>query len=73
MKITLEPYSGGQYVAHNDAEHILEVIELFKGLLVSCGYHPETVDQHLSTEGQQWFDLDDQNNTTEQKDKNEDV
>ena len=54
MKITLEPYSGGTYTAQNDAEHIEEVIDMFKGLLVNMGYHPETVDKYFLTE-QNWF------------------
>ena len=45
MKITIEPYSGGTYQAQNEAEHITEVINKFKGLLVACGYHPVTVDE----------------------------
>ncbi len=47
MKITIEPYSGGTFTASNDAEHIGEVIKLFKGLLVSCGYRPKTVDGYV--------------------------
>jgi hypothetical protein len=54
MKITLEPYSGGVYTAQNDAEHIHEVIDMFKGLLVNMGYHPHTVDEYFITE-QPWF------------------
>ena len=54
MKITLEPYSGGVYTAQNDAEHIDEVVKSFKCLLVSCGYHPETVDKYFITE-EEWF------------------
>ena len=54
MKITLQPYSGGEYTAQNDAEHIDDVIRTFKCLLVSCGYHPETVDSHFNI-GEEWF------------------
>ena len=54
MKITLEPYSGGEFTATNDAEHILEVVQLFKGLLVSAGYHPNTVDEYFNTD-ETWF------------------
>jgi len=54
MKITIEPYSGGVFTAQNDAEHIGEVITLFKGLLVNAGYHPNTVDEYLSVE-EEWF------------------
>ena len=56
MKITLQPYSGGEYIASNDAEHISEVVIMFKGLLVQCGYHPQTVDQYFNIEEHTWFD-----------------
>ena len=55
MKITIEPYSGGVFTARNDAEHISEVIDLFKGLLVQSGYHPKTVDEYFSNEENCWF------------------
>lgn len=55
MKITIEPYSGGVFTASNDAEHISEVIDLFKGLLVQSGYHPKTVDEYFSSEENCWF------------------
>ena len=54
MKVTLEPYSGGTYTASTDAEHISEVVELIKGLLVTSGYHPHTIDDYFNTENQ-WF------------------
>ncbi len=54
MKITIEPYSGGTFTASSDAEHISEVCELFKGLLVQSGYHPTTVDEYIDTECK-WF------------------
>ena len=55
MKITIEPSnSHGVYTAETDAESIDRVIEMFRGLLVSCGYHPETVDKNLPSESQ-WF------------------
>jgi len=54
MKITIEPYSGGTYTAECDAEHVSEVVRMFKGLLVQSGYHPETVDD-LFTEEESWF------------------
>ena len=54
MKITLEPYSGGVYTASTDAEHISEVIRLFKGLLVQTGYHPHNVDEYFHDE-ESWF------------------
>lgn len=56
MKITLEPYSGGQYTASNDAEHISEVINMFRGLLVQTGYHPRTVEEYIpGGESGDWF------------------
>lgn len=55
MKITLEPCSGGSYTSQNDAEHIEQVIIMFKGLLVQMGYHPKTVDDYFITE-ETWFD-----------------
>lgn len=54
MKITIEPYSGGTFTASSDAEHISEVCELFKGLLVQSGYHPTTVDEYIDSECK-WF------------------
>ena len=55
MKITIEPYSGGTYTASNDAEHISEVIKMFRGLLVQVGYHPQTVDEYFNDEDR-WFE-----------------
>ena len=57
MKITLEPYSGGEYTASREAEHISEVVQMFKGLLVNVGYHPKTVDEYF-TEYEEWFPED---------------
>ena len=54
MKITIEPCSGGAYSSSNEAEHISEVVQLFKGLLVSVGYHPNTVDEYIRTE-EDWY------------------
>jgi len=54
MKITIEPYAGGTYSSSNEAEHISEVVQLFKGLLVSAGYHPNTVDEYIRTE-EDWY------------------
>lgn len=55
MKITLEPYSGGTYTAQTDAEHINEVVGMFRGLLVQVGYHPQTVDDLFTEEMERWF------------------
>jgi hypothetical protein len=54
MKITIEPYSGGEYTSSSEAEYIGEVVEMFKGLLVASGYHPTTVDEFLPTDTS-WF------------------
>lgn len=55
MKITIEPYSGGTWTASTEAEHIDDVAQLFKGLLVSIGYHPHNVDELFNTETGDWF------------------
>jgi len=54
MKITFEPYSGGTFTAETDAEHIGEVCEIIKGLLVQVGYHPTNVDDYIQIDSQ-WF------------------
>ena len=64
MKITIEPYSGGTYQAQNDAEHISEVINMFKGLLVSCGYHPVTVDEMFCPTAVEPWDITTDNQDT---------
>ena len=66
MKITIEPSnSRGVYTAETDAESIDEVIEMLKGLLVACGYHPETVDINIPNESQ-WFPEKEKDNDKEQ-------
>ena len=55
MKITLEPYSGGTYTAQTEAEHISEVVNMFKGLLVQVGYHPKNVDDLFTEDVESWF------------------
>jgi Tat protein secretion system quality control protein TatD with DNase activity len=62
MKITIEPYSGGEITGLNEAEHILEVVQLFKGLLVAAGYHPKTVDEYFNTE-ETWFIDEEEDNS----------
>jgi len=37
-----------------EGEHISEMVEHFKGLLVNAGYHPHNVDEYFNTE-YQWF------------------
>lgn len=69
MKITLEPSnSHGVYTAETEAEHISEVVNMFKGLLVQTGYHPKTVDECFNEfEVESWFpeDNSEQNNNEE--------
>lgn len=55
MKITIEPNSGGSFSAETDAEHIDDVAQLFKGLLVSVGYHPANVDDLFDLVTGDWF------------------
>jgi len=40
-------------------DHIEEMVEHFKGLLVSAGYHPNSVDQCFNTEYQWFNEVDD--------------
>lgn len=60
MKITIEPYSGGTFTGATDAEHIEEVVGLFKGLLVAAGYHPRTADDIFDTE-EKWYTQEERN------------
>lgn len=59
MKITFEPYSGGTFTAETDAEHIGEVCEIIKGLLVQVGYHPTNVDDYIQIDNQWFPEIDD--------------
>lgn len=54
MKITMEPDSGGVYTSEFAAEHIEEVLQNIKCLLVNLGYHPRTVEQYIDLEDK-WF------------------
>ena len=60
MKITIEPYSGGKWSGETDAECIEEVVGVFKGLLVACGYHPRTADDVFDIE-QKWYTQEERN------------
>ena len=57
MKITIEPNSNskGIFSAETDAEHIDDVAQLFKGLLVSAGYHPTNVDKLFNSGTGDWY------------------
>jgi len=48
-----------------EGEHISEVIEHFKGLLVNAGYHPSNVDEYFNTE-YQWFNNEEPKLTEDQ-------
>jgi hypothetical protein len=65
MKITIEPYSGGTYTAQTDAEHINDVMDMFRGLLVQTGYHPQTVDELFSEDMERWFSEKEASNENE--------
>lgn len=54
MKISITNY-GKTYTAETDEDHDVEsVADIFKGLLVSMGYHPCNVDELFNTE-YKWF------------------
>lgn len=57
MKITIEPSSNskGTFSAETDAEHIDDVAQLFKGLLVAAGYHPTNVDELFNSSTGNWY------------------
>lgn len=61
MKITIESHNevftwkskehpNDQLLAHT----VVDVADKFKGLLVAAGYHPDNVDEVITT-GQEWF------------------
>lgn len=56
MKITVTHY-GETYIADSGADDssIGNVVDKFKGLLVTAGFHPQTVDMYFNTE-YQWFE-----------------
>ena len=53
MKITIQT-EFGTVTTDRDVCQIEDVVEMFKGLLVSAGYHPHAVDQHVITDDT-WF------------------
>ena len=54
MKITITNYNK-TYSVETDEDHDVEsVADIFKGLLVSMGYHPCNVDELINTE-YKWF------------------
>jgi Tat protein secretion system quality control protein TatD with DNase activity len=54
MKITIETTQHDVFTSEQDAVTLDEVIDQFKRLLVSAGFHPENVDQHFDSTDQ-WF------------------
>jgi Tat protein secretion system quality control protein TatD with DNase activity len=54
MKITINNYGNTYSVESNDDHDIESVANMFKGLLVSVGYHPSNVDELFPTESK-WF------------------
>lgn len=54
MRITIESLNKDEYyhkvTLEDNAEHIEEVIELFKKALLAYGFHPETIEKFLETE-----------------------
>ena len=61
MKITITNYNK-TYSVETDEDHDVEsVADIFKGLLVSMGYHPCNVDELFNTE-YKWFTQEEINN-----------
>ena len=55
MKISIQHYNTTVTTETSDDGDIVEVIQHIKGLLVACGFHPHTVDQHLDLDDFNWF------------------
>jgi hypothetical protein len=56
MKISITEY-GETYTWESETEghNINEVVNHIKGLLVSAGYHPKSVDECFSEHEEEWF------------------
>jgi hypothetical protein len=54
MKITITNYDKTYSVESSDDHDVESVADMFKGLLVSMGYHPSNVDEIIQTE-YKWF------------------
>ena len=54
MKITITNYNKTYSVEVDDDMGVENVADIFKGLLVSMGYHPSNVDELFNTE-YKWF------------------
>lgn len=56
MKITIESYGGiFSWENEGDDQNLAELIPQIKGLLVSAGYHPKSVDECFSPDAFEWF------------------
>ena len=62
MKITITNYDKTYSVEYDNDSDVESVADMFKGLLVSMGYHPSNVDELFNTE-YKWF-------TQEERDEN---
>jgi flagellar biosynthesis/type III secretory pathway protein FliH len=62
MKITITNYDKTYSVEYDNDADVESVADMFKGLLVSMGYHPSNVDELFNTE-YKWF-------TQEERDEN---
>jgi flagellar biosynthesis/type III secretory pathway protein FliH len=62
MKITITNYDKTHSVEYDNDADVESVADMFKGLLVSMGYHPSNVDELFNTE-YKWF-------TQEERDEN---
>ena len=62
MKISITEY-GETYTWESESEghNISEVVNHLKGLLVSAGYHPKSVDECFSEDECEWFPKFDEN------------
>jgi hypothetical protein len=56
MKITIESY-GNTFSWENEGDdtNLAELIPQIKGLLVSAGYHPKSVDEGFAPDAYEWF------------------
>jgi hypothetical protein len=62
MKITITNYDKTYSAEYDNDSDVESVADMFKGLLVSMGYHPSNVDELFNTE-YKWF-------TQEERDEN---
>ena len=56
MKISIEHYGNTtSYETERDDQDIAEMVSIIKGMMVSVGFHPQSVDNYfMGTEGE-WF------------------